>query len=90
MNRPNENGPSEKRPAGLPTQTSEAEILNGVPISPLAQEFLPEVATRAKQRARQQIQPNRFVIVAAGAIVTALLIFVVSFTPVPIEALMGR
>jgi len=81
VNRPNENGPSEKRPAGLPTQTSEAEILNGVPISPLAQEFLPEVATRAKQRARQQIQPNRFVIVAAGAIVTALLIFVAVSMP---------
>jgi hypothetical protein len=42
---------------------------------------IPEVATRAKQRAKQQIQQNRFVIVAAGAIVTALLIFVAVSMP---------
>ena len=36
----------------------------------------PELATRAKQRTRQQIQQNRFVIIAAGALVVALLIFV--------------
>jgi hypothetical protein len=81
VSRPNENGPSEKRPAGLPQQTSEAEILHGVPASPLASELLPEVATRAKQRARQQTQQNRFVIVAAGAIVTALLVFVALSMP---------
>ena len=81
MSRLNENGPSEKRPAGLPKPTSEAEIPNGVPVSPLASEFLPEVATRARQRARRQSQQNRFVIVAAGAIVTALLIFVAVSMP---------
>lgn len=41
----------------------------------------PEVATRTKQRARQQFQQNRFVIVAAGALVVALLIFVVVSVP---------
>jgi len=81
VSRPNENGPGEKLSAGLAKQNSEAEILNDVPVSPLAPEFLPEVATRAKQRARQQIQQNRFVIVAAGAIVTALLIFVAVSMP---------
>jgi hypothetical protein len=42
---------------------------------------LPEFATRAKQRAKEQIQHNRFVIVGAGAIVTALLIFVAVSMP---------
>jgi len=81
VSRPNQNGPSEKAPEGLPKQTSEAEILNGMPASALTPEVWPQVATRAKQRARQQIQQNRFVIVAAGAIVTALLIFVAVSMP---------
>jgi len=42
---------------------------------------MPELATRAKQRARQQIQQNRFVIIGAGAIVIALLIFVATSMP---------
>ena len=42
---------------------------------------LPEFATRTKQRAKQQIQQNRFVIIGAGAIVTALLIFVAISMP---------
>ena len=41
----------------------------------------PEFATRTKQRARQQIQQNRFVIIGAGAIVPALLIFVATSMP---------
>ena len=40
-----------------------------------------EVATRAKQRAKQQFQQNRFVIIGAGAIVMALMIFVVTSMP---------
>jgi Bacterial conjugation TrbI-like protein len=36
----------------------------------------PDIATRAKLRARQQFQQNRFVIIGAGALVVALLIFV--------------
>ena len=81
MIRPNGNGPRENRHAGLPKQTSQAEILHSVPVPPLAPECLPEVATRAKQRGRQQIQQNRFVIVAGGAIVTALLIIVAVSMP---------
>ncbi len=41
----------------------------------------PELATRAKQRTRQQFQQNRFVIIGAGAIVVALLIFVATSMP---------
>jgi hypothetical protein len=44
-------------------------------------ETKPELATRAKLRARQRIQQNRFVIVAAGAVVFALLIFAVVSAP---------
>jgi hypothetical protein len=43
--------------------------------SPSASAQLPEPATRTKQRGKQQIQQNRFVIIAAGAIVAALLVF---------------
>ena len=75
------NGHIDNCNAGLTEQTPEAEILNSVPVSPLAPESLPEVATRAKQRARQQIQQNRFAILTAGAIVTALLIFVAVSMP---------
>ena len=78
MTRPNgENGNGN---AGF-VEFEEAEFLKSVPISPLPQESSPEVATRARQRARQQIQQNRFVIVAAGAIVIALLIFVAVSMP---------
>lgn len=41
----------------------------------------PELATRTKQRAKQQLQQSRFVIVGAGAIVVALLIFVATSMP---------
>jgi hypothetical protein len=41
----------------------------------------PELATRTKQRTRQQLQQNGFVIIAGGAIVVALLIFVASSLP---------
>jgi hypothetical protein len=41
----------------------------------------PELATRTKQRTRQPIQQNRFVIIAGGAIVVALLIFVATSMP---------
>jgi len=50
------------------------EISSHTPASP-APARLPEPATRTKQRAKQQIQQNRFVIIAAGAIVAALLVF---------------
>jgi hypothetical protein len=74
VTRPNGNGHGDNRNWGFAKSASEAEILNSPPVSPLAQS-LPEVATRAQQRGRRPIQPNRFVIVAAGTIVTALLTF---------------
>jgi type IV secretory pathway VirB10-like protein len=74
-NRHRENGN-----AGLLEHTEEAGIVNSVPISSLPPEPFP-VPTRAKRRARQHVQQNRFVIVAAGAILTALLILVAVSLP---------
>ena len=54
---------------------------NDLPLPPDASAPMPELATRAKQRARQQIQQNRFVMIGAGAIVLALLIFVATSMP---------
>jgi hypothetical protein len=62
-------------------ETERAEVLNSLHAPPLTPAPLPELATRGKQRAKLQIQQNRFVIVAAGAIVTALLIFVAVSMP---------
>lgn len=78
MTRPN--GQNGNGNAGL-VELEEAEVLKRVPVSPLPPECSPELATRARQRARQQIQQNRFVIVAAGAIVIVLLIFVAVSMP---------
>jgi hypothetical protein len=75
------NGRGDNGNGGLLQEVEGNEILNSLPISPLTRDPLPEVATRAKQRAKQQIQQNRFVIVAAGAIVTAILIFVAVSMP---------
>ena len=79
MTRPN--GHSDNGNTGVLPETHETEILNSVPIPPPTAVSLPEFATRAKQRAGQQIQQNRFVIIGAGAIVTALLIFVAVSMP---------
>jgi hypothetical protein len=40
-----------------------------------------DLATRGKQRAKQQFQQNRFVIIGAGALVVALLVFVAVSVP---------
>jgi hypothetical protein len=79
MTRPN--GHSDNGNTGLVQELDENEVLNSVPIPPLAPAAVPEFATRTKQRAGQQIQQNRFVIIGAGAIVTALLIFVAISMP---------
>jgi hypothetical protein len=79
VTRPNRH--SDNGNAGLAQEPDGNEILNSVPIPPLDPAPLPEFATRGKQRARQQIQQNRFVIIGAGAIVTALLIFVAISMP---------
>lgn len=78
MTRPN--GHSDNGNTGLMQEPELNEILNSVPISAMPG-ALPEVPTRAKQRAKLQIQQNRFVIIAAGAIVMALLIFVAVSMP---------
>src|SRR5208282_2004677 len=40
-----------------------------------------DLATRTRQRARQQFQQNKFVIIGAGALVVALLLFVALSVP---------
>ena len=75
------NGHGDNGNVGLMREPDENEKLKSVPIPPLAPAPLPEFATRTKQRARQQNQQNRFVIIGAGAIVTALLIFVAISMP---------
>jgi hypothetical protein len=62
-------------------RVEDAGILNSVSLPPVASESSPELATRANQRAKQHTQQNKFVIVAAGAVVTALLIFVAVSMP---------
>ena len=79
MSRPN--GHSDNGNAGLMQEPDENQILDNLPIPPSAPAALPEFATRAKQRAKQRIQQNRFVIIAGGSIVTALLIFVAISMP---------
>ena len=75
------NGHSDNGNVGFVQEPDGPDLVDGVPIPPLAPAALPEFATRAKQRAKQQIQQNRFVIIGAGAIVTALLIFVAVSMP---------
>jgi hypothetical protein len=75
------NGNSGNGNTGLIEDLSAPEVLDEVSIPTLPTGPLPEAATRAKQRAKQQFQQNRFIIVAAGAIVTALLIFVAVSIP---------
>ena len=79
MTRPN--GHSDNGKNGAIQEPVGDETLNDVVLPAAASIPLPEVATRAKQRAKQQIQQNRFVIIGAGAIVVALLIFVATSMP---------
>jgi hypothetical protein len=75
------NGHSDNGNAGAIQEPAGDETLNDVLLPAPPTTPLPEVATRAKQRAKQQIQQNRFVIIGAGAIVIALLIFVATSMP---------
>ncbi len=76
------NGHNDNGNAAVLQELEENEARNNdLPLSPDANGPIPELATRAKQRARQQIRQNRFVIIGAGAIVIALLIFVASSMP---------
>jgi len=75
------NGHSDNGNAAVIQEPAENEARNNEPLAADATAPLPGLATRAKQRARQQIQQNRFVIIGAGAIVIALLIFVATSMP---------
>ncbi len=75
------NGHSDNGNAAVIQEPAENEARNNEPLPADATAPLPGLATRAKQRARQQIQQNRFVIIAAGAIIIALLIFVATSMP---------
>ncbi len=76
------NGHNDNGNAAVIQELAENEARkNDLPLSPDANVPIPEFATRAKQRARQQIQQNRFVIIGAGAIIIALLIFVATSMP---------
>ena len=76
------NGHNDSGNAAVIQELEENEARNNdLPLPPDANAPMPELATRAKQRAKQQIQQNRFVIIGAGAIVIALLIFVATSMP---------
>lgn len=79
MTRPNGHG--DNGIVGFVPEPNGSELVDGVPITPQEPAPVPEFATRAKQRAKQQIQQNRFLFIGAGAIVTALLIFVAVSMP---------
>ena len=76
------NGHNDNGNAAVIQELVESEARNNdLPLPPDATAPLPEFATRAKNRARQKIQQNRFAIIGAGAIVVALLIFVATSIP---------
>ena len=62
-------------PAPAMSETIQTPLEPPPPVRP------PDIATRAKLRARQHFQQNRFVIIGAGALVVALLIFVATSIP---------
>jgi hypothetical protein len=77
MIHPNGHDPSTATiPAPAPSETAQVppEMPSAV-VQPL------DIATRAKLRAKEQFQQNRFVIIGAGALVIALLIFVATSIP---------
>jgi hypothetical protein len=75
MNRDNGHSDDGRANVGVLQEPPVDEILGPTLKSPTAPGQLPEPATRTKQRAKQQIEQNRLVIIAAGAIVAALLVF---------------
>jgi bifunctional DNA-binding transcriptional regulator/antitoxin component of YhaV-PrlF toxin-antitoxin module len=77
MIHPNGHDPSTATvPAPAPSDTIQVPPeMPPVVVKPL------DIATRTKLRARQQFHQNRFVIIAAGAFVVALLIFVATSIP---------
>ena len=61
--------------------TAPSEAIGTPPANPSTVEQPIDIATRTKLRSRQQFQQNRFVIIGAGALVVALLIFVATSIP---------
>jgi hypothetical protein len=77
MIHPNGHDPST---ATIPAPTPSETIQTPLETPPAVVQPL-DIATRAKLRARQHFQQNRFVIIGAGALVVALLIFVATSIP---------
>ena len=77
MIHPNGHDPSTATiPAPAPSENIQASPeMPATAVQPL------DIATRAKLRARHHFQQNRFVIIGAGALVVALLIFVATSIP---------
>lgn len=75
------NGQNGNGRAATIQEAAASETVIGTPAAGDALGQGPELATRSKQRTRPQVQQNRFVIIAAGAIVVALLIFVATSMP---------
>jgi hypothetical protein len=75
------NGQNGNRSAATIQDPPASETVLGTPAAGEALVPGPDLATTSKQRARQQFQQNRLVIIAAGAFVAALLIFVATSIP---------
>jgi len=75
------NGQNGSGSAAIIQEPAVSEAVLGTPAAGDALGQETELATRAKQRTKQQFQQNRFVIIGAGAIVVALLIFVATSMP---------
>lgn len=75
------NGQSGTRDIGASHQPAAGEPIISSPVPAGAGGETPQFATRSTQRTRPQVQQNRFVIIGAGAIVVALLIFVATSMP---------
>ena len=68
------NGQNGRGSAATTQAPAARETVIAMPTSADALRQSSELATRAKQRTKQQFQQNRFVIIGAGAIVVALLL----------------
>jgi hypothetical protein len=66
--------------ATIPTPAPSEAIKFPPELSPTLQQPI-DIATRARLRAKQQFQQNRLVIISAGALVVALLVFVATSIP---------
>ena len=58
-----------------------SDAIEAPPKLPTTDHLPIDIATRARVRAKQQFQQNRFVIIGAGALVVALLVFVATSIP---------